>query len=167
MTDHPASLPALQPQRAPADLLSQLLQLVRLRGDGAYTAHLGQHYAAAFAAGVSHLHYLERGTAWLIPAARQPIPLVAGDVVVLPHGRGHRLCDDPRAPYLAGRHVRRCSLRPRQSSGAPRQWRTKRQPDWCPISLRAHAPTEGLINSPQMRDTIALCRGFIHAADVR
>ncbi|WP_244665661.1 hypothetical protein [Xanthomonas phaseoli] len=26
---------------------------------------------------------------------------------------------------------------------------------------------EGLINSPQMRDTIALCRGFIHAADVR
>ncbi|MBO9747357.1 hypothetical protein J7431_08770, partial [Xanthomonas phaseoli pv. dieffenbachiae] len=28
-------------------------------------------------------------------------------------------------------------------------------------------PREGLINSPQMRDTIALCRGFIHAADVR
>ncbi len=31
----------------------------------------------------------------------------------------------------------------------------------------AKNPKEGLINSPQMRDTIALCRGFIHAADVR
>ncbi|MBO9753267.1 hypothetical protein J7411_18405 [Xanthomonas phaseoli pv. dieffenbachiae] len=30
-----------------------------------------------------------------------------------------------------------------------------------------HLLKEGLINSPQMRDTIALCRGFIHAADVR
>ncbi len=26
---------------------------------------------------------------------------------------------------------------------------------------------EGLINSPQMRDTTASCRGFIHATDVR
>ncbi|MBO9853890.1 AraC family transcriptional regulator [Xanthomonas phaseoli] len=122
MTDHPASLPALQPQRAPADLLSQLLQLVRPRGDGAYTAHLGQHYAAAFAAGVSHLHYLERGTAWLIPAAGQPIPLVAGDVVVLPHGRGHRLCDDPRAPtspvgMFDAAAFDRDSLRVRHGSG--------------------------------------------------
>ncbi len=35
------------------------------------------------------------------------------------------------------------------------------------IGMGWSAPREGLINSPQMRDTIALCRGFIHAADVR
>ncbi|WP_258007097.1 KAP family NTPase [Xanthomonas citri pv. anacardii] len=35
------------------------------------------------------------------------------------------------------------------------------------VPLMGVGSKEGLINSPQMRDTIALCRGFIHAADVR
>ncbi|WP_099207422.1 hypothetical protein [Xanthomonas citri] len=41
-----------------------------------------------------------------------------------------------------------------------------RAPSSAPAQ-HAELPKEGLINSPQMRDTIALCRGFIHAADVR
>ncbi|PPU58355.1 hypothetical protein XcodCFBP4690_20240 [Xanthomonas codiaei] len=37
----------------------------------------------------------------------------------------------------------------------------------APLRFDSPLPKKGLINSPQMRDTTASCRGFIHAADVR
>ncbi|MBV6783449.1 hypothetical protein KWH04_23100, partial [Xanthomonas campestris pv. trichodesmae] len=37
-----------------------------------------------------------------------------------------------------------------------------RAPVFRPVKRKA--PRDGLINSPQMRDTTASCRGFIHAA---
>lgn len=93
MTDPPTSPFSIIPHDERADLLSQLLQLVRLQGEGAYTAQLGGNVAARCAAGISHLHYIERGAVWLIPARGRPVRLVAGDVVLLAHGLGHRLCD--------------------------------------------------------------------------
>lgn len=39
-----------------------------------------------------------RGSCVLVPAGAEPVRLVAGDVVLLPHGRGHVLADSPATP---------------------------------------------------------------------
>ncbi|WP_157883184.1 hypothetical protein [Xanthomonas citri] len=55
-----------------------------------------------------------------------------------------------------------------KAKAAVKPGRTKTFNGTLPRGIKAsQAVREGLINSPQMRDTIALCRGFIHAADVR
>jgi AraC-like DNA-binding protein len=43
-------------------------------------------------------HVVLQGTCWLIPREGSPIALGPGDVVFLPHGRGHGLADDPTTP---------------------------------------------------------------------
>lgn len=42
-----------------------------------------------------------RGGCVLVPAGAEPVRLVAGDVVLLPHGRGHVLADSPATPPAA------------------------------------------------------------------
>ncbi|ASK92455.1 AraC family transcriptional regulator [Xanthomonas campestris pv. trichodesmae] len=123
MTDHPEVPPLLTPQGKQMDVLSQLLQLVRLQGEGAYTAQLGSRFAAAYATGISHLHYIERGAVWLLPAGGSPVLLTAGDVVVLAHGRGHRLCHAadtalPSVDMFDDAAFDRAALRVRQGDGA-------------------------------------------------
>jgi AraC-like DNA-binding protein len=39
-----------------------------------------------------------RGTCWLVPTDADPVRLGTGDVVFLPHGRGHVLADSPTTP---------------------------------------------------------------------
>ncbi|MGW0780652.1 AraC family transcriptional regulator [Streptomyces sp. NPDC002913] len=41
------------------------------------------------------------GSCWLLPPDAEPVRLVAGDVVFLPHGRGHTLADSPGTPVAA------------------------------------------------------------------
>ncbi|KUJ65512.1 AraC family transcriptional regulator [Streptomyces albus subsp. albus] len=43
-------------------------------------------------------HVVLSGVCWLLPANGAPIPLSPGDVVFLPHGRGHGLADAPDTP---------------------------------------------------------------------
>ncbi|MFC0601325.1 AraC family transcriptional regulator [Streptomyces palmae] len=43
-------------------------------------------------------HVVLSGACWLLPATGAPIPLSTGDVVFLPHGRGHGLADAPGTP---------------------------------------------------------------------
>ncbi|WP_227983140.1 AraC family transcriptional regulator [Nocardia spumae] len=43
-------------------------------------------------------HVVLQGSAWLILDSGDPIPLGPGDIVFLPHGRGHALAGDPAAP---------------------------------------------------------------------
>src|SRR3981081_2896550 len=40
-------------------------------------------------------HVVLQGSCWLIPAEGDAVPLGAGDVVFLPHGRGHGLAGSP------------------------------------------------------------------------
>nr|WP_202035905.1 AraC family transcriptional regulator [Streptomyces mexicanus] len=42
-------------------------------------------------------HVLLRGTGWLVPERGAPVPLDAGDIVLVPHGSAHVLSDAPTA----------------------------------------------------------------------
>src|SRR5262249_35368585 len=51
--------------------------------------------------GFAHFHVIERGGAWLRlagSARKTGVPLASGDLVLIPHGKGHSLCDSPSTP---------------------------------------------------------------------
>lgn len=78
---------------ARSDVLSEVLTLIRLRGELVYTAHLGAPWGIRFPAGPAHFHYVERGEAWITPAGAAPHRIGEGDLALLPLGRGHVLAD--------------------------------------------------------------------------
>lgn len=86
---------------ARSDVLSEVLTLIRLRGELVYTAHLGAPWGIRFAAGPSHFHFVEVGAAWVIPLEGEAVRVNAGDLVLLPHGRGHSIVDAPDTPAEA------------------------------------------------------------------
>src|SRR5262249_11724693 len=49
--------------------------------------------------GFAHFHVLEQGDGWIrLEGEREAVPLASGDLVILPHGGGHTLCDRPETP---------------------------------------------------------------------
>jgi AraC-like DNA-binding protein len=78
---------------ARSDVLAQALTLIRLRGELVYSAHLGAPWGIQFDAGPLHFHFVELGSAWVIPSEGDPLRIDAGDLVLLPHGRGHAIVD--------------------------------------------------------------------------
>jgi AraC-like DNA-binding protein len=103
-----------------ADMLSQVLTQVRLRGGAVYRAELGAPWALRFPAGAAHFYYVEQGAAWLHLAGHMPLPLplARGDLLMLPHRQDHGLSGaaltaaadfEPvsRAHFGATRHVLR------------------------------------------------------------
>jgi len=84
-----------------SDVLSEVLTLIRLRGELVYTAHLGAPWGIRFAAGPAHFHFVEVGTAWVIPSEGDAVCVNAGDLVLLPHGRGHTIAHAPDSPAEA------------------------------------------------------------------
>ncbi len=83
---------------ARTDVLSQVLTLIRLRGDLVYTTRLGQPWGLRFPPGPAHFHYVETGAAWVTPADAPPMRIEAGDLVLLPLGKGHVIADAPDSP---------------------------------------------------------------------
>lgn len=71
------------------DLLSQVLSLVRLRGDIISTAELHAADVMDFAPGPCHFLVVERGALWVTSDGEQPLQLQAGDLLLLLHGKGH------------------------------------------------------------------------------
>src|SRR5262245_13033724 len=62
------------------------------------------HAPWAFAvdgADVATFHLVTAGSAWLRLDGCAPIPLAAGDLVILPRGRSHAIADDPATPVVA------------------------------------------------------------------
>ena len=47
---------------------------------------------------VAKFHVLLAGTAWLTVGDATPVPLATGDLVLLPHGDGHVIADQPASP---------------------------------------------------------------------
>lgn len=83
---------------ARTDVLSQVLTLIRLRGELVYTTRLGQPWGLRFPAGPAHFHYVETGGAWVTPADAAPMRIETGDLVLLPLGKGHAIADAPGSP---------------------------------------------------------------------
>jgi AraC-like DNA-binding protein len=82
------------------DVLSEVLQDLRLSGAAycrsEFKAPLGLEFPPEERAAV--FHFVAEGTVWLRATARDPLLLQPGDVVLLPHGAGHALVDDPERP---------------------------------------------------------------------
>lgn len=94
------------------DLLSEVLQDLRLArasyGRSELTAPWGVEIPCQ--EGV-RFHFVAEGAICMLTAGREPLWLEAGDVVLLPHGTGHIIADEPRrkpqplkdmAPQLVG-----------------------------------------------------------------
>jgi len=76
------------------DVLSDVLGLLRLRGEVLCRTELSAPWGLRFDSDEAYFHVIERGICWLqAGASEEPIEVTGGDLVVLPHGRGHRLFD--------------------------------------------------------------------------
>ncbi len=75
------------------DVLSQVLTMIRLRGELVYSANLRGPWGIAFPKGAAHFHLVECGALWVKQGA-EAVRVQAGDMVLLPHGVGHVICDD-------------------------------------------------------------------------
>jgi AraC-like DNA-binding protein len=76
--------------------MSDVLSLVRMRGEFVCANEYSAPWSLSFRAPVSHFHIVERGSAWLKLDAGGPIRIEAGDLLILPLGAGHVLSNDPQ-----------------------------------------------------------------------
>jgi AraC-like DNA-binding protein len=80
------------------DLLSDAIAAVRIGQPTSNRLRAGDGWCYRFApyegAG---FHVLLRGSGWLVPDQGEPVPLGAGDVVLVPHGSAHTLSATPDA----------------------------------------------------------------------
>lgn len=78
------------------DVLSEVLQDLRLSrasyGRSQLTAPWG--IEIPYKEGV-RFHFVAEGECWMLTASQEPLLLQAGDVVLLPHGTGHVIADQP------------------------------------------------------------------------
>jgi len=90
------------------DVLSDVLDLVRLKGCVYFVTDLGAPWGMRMDAGpFAPFHVMVRGQGWL-NVDDQPRLFSAGDVVLLPFGDAHDLADRPdggNGDYVAGRQV--------------------------------------------------------------
>ncbi len=71
------------------DLLSQVLTLIRLRGELIYSADLTAPWALRFDPGPAYFHVVSEGEARIEADDGRVVHAEAGDLLVLPRGRGH------------------------------------------------------------------------------
>ncbi len=92
---------------ASADVLSDVLRIVRLSGAVFFRADMGLPWAARSvstdeltqmllprAQQMMLFHVIEHGRCWMAVDGSAPIELADGDVIVLPHGKEHTLASD-------------------------------------------------------------------------
>lgn len=83
-----------------ADVLSQVLTLIRLRGELVYSARLRAPWGIAFPKGPAHFYYVQTGFMWVKTPGAEPIAVRQGDMLLLPHGTGHLICDHPDSSWI-------------------------------------------------------------------
>ena len=83
------------------DLLSEILQTVRLRGNLYFRTDLGAPWGIDVPgeSQVARFHVVIRGGCWLLVAGdSEPIYLAEGDLAIVPHGAGHQMSDPRDTP---------------------------------------------------------------------
>jgi AraC-like DNA-binding protein len=99
-----------------ADVLTQVLETLGIQGRVFCRSELSAPWSLALPpSDFAHFHVLERGSGWIrLEGESAAIPLAGGDLVIVPHGGGHVLCDSPETPSVPlGRLV------PRSEQGHP------------------------------------------------
>jgi len=81
------------------DVLTDVLKTLRLRGRVFCCSEMTAPWALSLPeSGYAHFHVIERGGAWLrLAGEKQAHPLASGDLIIVPHGRGHVLSDSPQS----------------------------------------------------------------------
>ncbi|MFD1146141.1 AraC family transcriptional regulator [Saccharothrix hoggarensis] len=83
------------------DVLSDAITAMRTGRPHSSLTSLAAPWALRFGASDgAGFHVVLRGSCRLIPPGGDPVPLSPGDVVFLPHGRGHTVADDPATPSV-------------------------------------------------------------------
>lgn len=75
------------------DVLSQVLTLIRLKGEYVYSANLGAPWGLQYPSGASHFYFVTEGELRLSTPEGATGVARSGDLVLLPHGGGHTLAD--------------------------------------------------------------------------
>jgi AraC-like DNA-binding protein/mannose-6-phosphate isomerase-like protein (cupin superfamily) len=95
------------------DLLSQVLTLIRLRGELIFSAELTAPWALQFDAGSAYFHVVLDGTVEVVASDGKRVLAGPGDLLVLPQGSGHRI-GFGGAPPLPIRDVLEAQIREEQ-----------------------------------------------------
>jgi len=98
MTDSPGFIDLQAAEASEADVLSQVLRLIRLRGERVYRTEMRHPFRQQIPPGLSHVHFVESGQLRIEPVDAAPLIAQAGDLILLPHGRGHTLADAGAGP---------------------------------------------------------------------
>lgn len=84
------------------DVLADILTVTRLAGHVACHTWCDPPWGIAFdPAPKLWFHIVAAGGAYVVPARGKPVALGPHDLVLLPHGSGHVLADQPRSPAIA------------------------------------------------------------------
>jgi AraC-like DNA-binding protein len=80
------------------DALTDVLDMLKPRGRVFCCSEVSAPWAMSIPGdGNVRFHVIERGGAWLkMEGAKQVMPLASGDLVIVPHGKGHILADSPK-----------------------------------------------------------------------
>lgn len=73
------------------DLLSQMLTLIRLRGELVFSSELAAPWTLTFEPGPSYFHVVMDGDLWVEVPGQEPLQATSGDLLMIPHGAGHTL----------------------------------------------------------------------------
>jgi AraC-like DNA-binding protein len=79
------------------DLLSQMLDLVRLRGELVFSAELNHPWALSFEPGAPYFFVVLEGSLTVRVPGEASVEAIAGDLIMLPRGVGHILDDGEEA----------------------------------------------------------------------
>lgn len=93
-----------------ADFLSQILTLIRLRGELIFSAELHAPWALGFGPGSGYFHVVSEGELRLTASDGKVVHAVAGDLLVMPQGTGHAI-GTPGAEPMDARAVLEAQLR--------------------------------------------------------
>jgi len=99
--DHASGLHALESGSAGelrTDFLSQVLTLIRLRAERIVSSELTAPWVASFGAGSAYFHVLSGGGMRVEASDGRVVEAAAGDLLVLPQGRGHTLATPSGKP---------------------------------------------------------------------
>ncbi|MFG2110818.1 AraC family transcriptional regulator [Micromonospora chersina] len=85
------------------DVLSDVIAVMRTGQPRSARVVWHAPWAQRFASvpGCAGFQVILQGPCWLVPPDTDPVSLTVGDVVFLPHGRGHALADSPSTPVDA------------------------------------------------------------------
>jgi len=113
-------------QRPVSDPLSDVLDMLHLRGEVVGRSELVAPWGISFPEGVARFHLVERGSTWLrATGTARSIEVSAGDLVMLANGAGHALTSVPGASaiplHFSGALELIQSRRPRRSTSRGRR----------------------------------------------